>query len=140
MYFSEQPAEAGRALKNLLWWSQLEQRLRRCCRSMRAAASAGMQALLRTCSRHALVDEAGSGLGLPSCNGMQVDEGSSLAEVQALLDAPLQQNSQLVTGQLDNGLCYVILPNAVPPERFEAHLEIHAGAPRGWAPPSCDRP
>ena len=50
--------------------------------------------------------------------------------MQELLDAPLQQNSQLVTGQLDNGLCYVILPNAVPPERFEAHLEIHAGAPQ----------
>lgn len=58
-----------------------------------------------------------------------MDEGSP-AKVQELLDAPLQQNSQLVTGQLDNGLCYVILPNAVPPERFEAHLEIHAGAPQ----------
>ena len=73
--------------------------------------------------------------GLLSCSCTQVDEGSSLAEVQALLDAPLQQNSQLVTGQLDNGLCYVILPNAVPPERFEAHLEIHAGAPRGRGAP-----
>lgn len=80
------------------------------------------------------------GVHLPVVQGSkraaQVDEGQSLAEVRALLDAPLQPNSQLVTGRLDNGLNYVILPNAVPPERFEAHLEIHAGARSARRPPS----
>lgn len=79
------------------------------------------------------------GVHLPVVQGSkraaQVDEGQSLAEVRALLDAPLQPNSQLVTGRLDNGLNYVILPNAVPPERFEAHLEIHAGARSARRPP-----
>ena len=49
--------------------------------------------------------------------------------VEHLLDTELQQHSALVQGQLSNGLKYVILPNAVPPERFEAHLEICAGRP-----------
>ncbi len=48
-------------------------------------------------------------------------------EVEHLLDTELEQHSSLVQGQLSNGLKYVILPNAVPPERFEAHLEICAG-------------
>ena len=34
----------------------------------------------------------------------------------------------LVVGHLSNGLRYVILPNATPPDRFEAHLEVHAGS------------
>lgn len=48
-------------------------------------------------------------------------------DIEHLLDTQLQQHSSLVQGQLSNGLKYVILPNAVPPERFEAHLEICAG-------------
>ena len=48
-------------------------------------------------------------------------------DIEHLLDTELQQHSSLVQGQLSNGLKYVILPNAVPPERFEAHLEICAG-------------
>jgi predicted Zn-dependent peptidase len=35
---------------------------------------------------------------------------------------------QLRSGQLDNGLKYIILPNAVPPNRFEAHLEVLSGS------------
>jgi len=42
---------------------------------------------------------------------------------QALPEHPL-----LRRGRLANGLRYVVLPNAVPPNRFEAHLEIHAGS------------
>jgi predicted Zn-dependent peptidase len=40
----------------------------------------------------------------------------------------LEVDSKLVTGQLDNGLRYVIMPNKVPPQRFEAHLEVHVGS------------
>ena len=57
---------------------------------------------------------------------MQVQEKVS-TNVEHLLDTELQQHSALVQGRLSNGLKYVILPNAVPPERFEAHLEICAG-------------
>lgn len=37
-------------------------------------------------------------------------------------------HGELATGQLSNGLRYVVLPNKTPPERFEAHLEVHAGS------------
>ena len=56
----------------------------------------------------------------------QVQEAAA-PDIDQLLDTELQQHSGLVQGQLSNGLKYVILPNAVPPERFEAHLEICAG-------------
>ena len=48
-------------------------------------------------------------------------------DTEALLDTELQQIPGLVLGQLDNGLRYVILPNKVPPNRVEAHLEMHVG-------------
>ena len=41
---------------------------------------------------------------------------------------PVKVDQSLVTGQLDNGLRYVIFPNTLPPTRFEAHLEMHAGS------------
>lgn len=44
-----------------------------------------------------------------------------------LLKQDLQQAPTLRQGQLDNGLKYVLLPNKSPPERFEAHLEMHVG-------------
>ena len=50
-------------------------------------------------------------------------------DVETLLRQELEPNPELVQGQLENGLKYVILPNKVPPNRFEAHLEIHAGVP-----------
>lgn len=34
----------------------------------------------------------------------------------------------VVRGELENGLRYVLLNNPVAPQRFEAHLEIHAGS------------
>jgi len=57
---------------------------------------------------------------------LQVQEAAA-PDIERLLDTKLQEHSSLVQGQLSNGLKYVILPNAVPPERFEAHLEICAG-------------
>lgn len=57
---------------------------------------------------------------------LQVQEAQE-ADVEALLDTRVEHRKDLVQGQLKNGLKYVILPNSVPPERFEAHLEICAG-------------
>lgn len=34
----------------------------------------------------------------------------------------------MVRGTLANGLRYCLLPNKVPPKRFEAHLEVHVGS------------
>lgn len=64
---------------------------------------------------------------------MQVHVAREL-DVDALLDTELEQHKDLVQGQLENGLRYVILPNAVPPERFEAHLEICAGMQIAMSP------
>lgn len=47
--------------------------------------------------------------------------------MQELLSENLKQADNLRLGQLENGLKYVMLPNKVPPQRFEAHLEMHAG-------------
>lgn len=52
--------------------------------------------------------------------------------VQSLADLKLEEHPDLQMGQLDNGLKYVILPNKVPLNRFEAHLEMHAGIFLGW--------
>lgn len=49
-------------------------------------------------------------------------------EVQSLLQQQCRGNDELVVGQLENGFRYVIMPNKTPPQRFEAHLEIHAGS------------
>ena len=59
---------------------------------------------------------------------LQVQDAQG-TDVEALLGTRLEQHKELVQGELPNGLKYVILPNQVPPERFEAHLEICAGAP-----------
>jgi hypothetical protein len=53
------------------------------------------------------------------------DSSSSSSE---LLSQRVKGNAQLITGQLSNGLRYVLLPNRTPPQRFEAHLEVHAGS------------
>ena len=44
------------------------------------------------------------------------------------LSTPLEPHPDLLTGELPNGLRFVVLPNETPPGRFEAHLEIHAGS------------
>ena len=58
-------------------------------------------------------------------------------DVEQLLDQKLEQMPGMTLGQLDNGLRYVILPNKVPPNRFEAHLEMHVGE-RTVHCPCCD--
>ncbi|KAL5713697.1 hypothetical protein ACHQM5_015750 [Ranunculus cassubicifolius] len=50
------------------------------------------------------------------------------AELQGFLDSELPSHPKLYRGQLKNGLRYLILPNKVPANRFEAHMEIHAGS------------
>jgi hypothetical protein len=55
-------------------------------------------------------------------------EVEGATDVRALLAAELKGENKLVQGQLDNGFRYVILPNKLPPARFEAHLEVHAGS------------
>ncbi|EEF45995.1 pitrilysin, putative [Ricinus communis] len=44
------------------------------------------------------------------------------------LSTELPTHPKLYRGQLKNGLRYLILPNKVPPNRFEAHMEVHAGS------------
>ncbi|KAJ0451311.1 putative processing peptidase [Helianthus annuus] len=55
-------------------------------------------------------------------------ESSEWRELQRFLGAQLPSHPKLVRGQLENGLRYLILPNKVPQNRFEAHMEIHAGS------------
>lgn len=49
-------------------------------------------------------------------------------DLEGFLISKLPSHPKLYRGQLQNGLRYVILPNKVPPNRFEAHMEIHAGS------------
>ena len=44
------------------------------------------------------------------------------------LSRALPQHPELVQGKLDNGFTYIILPNAIPAGRFEAHLEVLSGS------------
>lgn len=44
------------------------------------------------------------------------------------LDAPLPEDPRLTRGTLDNGLAYVLAPNAEPPGRVELWLHIHSGS------------
>lgn len=59
-----------------------------------------------------------------------VPSGGSLApfDPEEFSRLPLPPHPLLHRGHLANGLRYVVLPNAKPPSRFEAHLEIHAGS------------
>ncbi len=54
-------------------------------------------------------------------------EADSESAMEELLRTELHQNDKLDVGYLENGLRYVLLPNRAPPNRFEAHLEVHAG-------------
>ena len=74
-------------------------------------------------------------LGLAQVQEAPLASSSPPATLQELREHP-----DLVRGQLENGLRYAILPNRVPPNRFEAHLEIHAGPPcrpQHTAVPAC---
>lgn len=49
-------------------------------------------------------------------------------EIEEFLNTELPSHPKLYRGQLKNGLRYIILPNKVPPNRFEAHMEVHVGS------------
>ncbi|XP_019421372.1 PREDICTED: stromal processing peptidase, chloroplastic-like isoform X1 [Lupinus angustifolius] len=53
---------------------------------------------------------------------------SELEQIEGFLNSELPSHPKLHRGQLKNGLRYLILPNKVPPNRFEAHMEVHAGS------------
>ena len=56
-------------------------------------------------------------------------EERNRSEHKAFLERELPEHPKLHRGTLkSNGLRYVVLPNKVPPQRFEAHLEMHVGS------------
>ncbi|GJS89789.1 stromal processing peptidase chloroplastic [Tanacetum coccineum] len=55
-------------------------------------------------------------------------DSSEWRELQGFLGSELPSHPKLYRGQLENGLRYLILPNKVPQNRFEAHMEVHAGS------------
>lgn len=67
-------------------------------------------------------------------DGTLEKQGDELLEPEGGIDfmeflrTELPSHPKLYRGQLKNGLRYIILPNKVPPNRFEAHMEVHAGS------------
>ncbi|XP_062178584.1 stromal processing peptidase, chloroplastic-like isoform X2 [Phragmites australis] len=57
-----------------------------------------------------------------------LDHAISKEELEDVLNTPLPSHPKLIRGQLRNGLRYLILPNKVPANRFEAHMEVHVGS------------
>ncbi len=91
-----------------------------------------MQSVRCVCSAGLLTAAAGPDSTKPSSRCKQTSHctmqvGQASAPMQELLGENLKQADNLRLGQLENGLRYVMLPNKVPPQRFEAHLEMHAG-------------
>ncbi|XP_020590342.1 stromal processing peptidase, chloroplastic [Phalaenopsis equestris] len=56
------------------------------------------------------------------------DPEAQKEELESFLNSPLPSHPKLHRGQLKNGLRYLILPNKVPANRFEAHMEVHVGS------------
>ncbi|KAL6873468.1 hypothetical protein ACP4OV_013550 [Aristida adscensionis] len=57
-----------------------------------------------------------------------LDHAIGKEELEDFLNTPLPSHPKLIRGQLKNGLRYLILPNKVPANRFEAHMEVHVGS------------
>ncbi|KAL8474428.1 hypothetical protein ACS0TY_031045 [Phlomoides rotata] len=57
-----------------------------------------------------------------------LDSEAERIEFENFLKFELPSHPKLHRGQLKNGLRYLILPNKVPPNRFEAHMEVHVGS------------
>ncbi|GAA0138514.1 metalloprotease [Lithospermum erythrorhizon] len=57
-----------------------------------------------------------------------LDPEISRSELEDFFSLELPSHPKLYRGQLSNGLRYMILPNKVPPNRFEAHMEVHVGS------------
>lgn len=49
-------------------------------------------------------------------------------DIEDLLLSKLPSHPKVYRGELKNGLRFIILPNKVPPNRFEAHMEMHVGS------------
>ncbi|KXZ51944.1 hypothetical protein GPECTOR_11g69 [Gonium pectorale] len=84
----------------------------------RGAASSGRWLHVAACRR---------GATLVLCAAL-APSPTDASPVEALLEMPIKPESELVVGRLENGMQYVLLPNKLPPKRFEAHLEVHAGS------------
>ena len=69
----------------------------------------------------------GKGL-VVSASLVDASSSSPSEAAKTLLAQNLEAHPELEVGHLQNGLRYVILPNSTPPNRFEAHLEVHAGS------------
>jgi predicted Zn-dependent peptidase len=78
--------------------------------------------LLATPTNGRNVDKEKSKFALPSVAEETVDLQPASSNI------PLPKHDLLVEGKLDNGFTYIILPNTVPPGRFEAHLEVLSGS------------
>ncbi|PWZ07470.1 Stromal processing peptidase, chloroplastic [Zea mays] len=63
-----------------------------------------------------------------SLDTRDMDHAISKEELEDVLNTPLPEHPKLIRGQLKNGLRYLILPNKVPANRFEAHMEVHVGS------------
>ncbi|CAD6338980.1 unnamed protein product [Miscanthus lutarioriparius] len=63
-----------------------------------------------------------------SLDTSDMDHAISKEELEDVLNTPLPEHPKLIRGQLKNGLRYLILPNKVPANRFEAHMEVHVGS------------
>ena len=68
----------------------------------------------------------GSGAGLSTAGEEELE--ITPEELEKFLSTSLPSHPKLHKGMLKNGLRYVVLPNQVPPNRFEAHLEMHVGS------------
>ncbi|KAF8409840.1 hypothetical protein HHK36_002358 [Tetracentron sinense] len=60
--------------------------------------------------------------------GLFLDPEVERAELEGFLSSQLPSHPKLYRGQLKNGLRYLILPNKIPANRFEAHMEVHVGS------------
>ncbi|XP_010270649.1 PREDICTED: stromal processing peptidase, chloroplastic isoform X2 [Nelumbo nucifera] len=57
-----------------------------------------------------------------------LDPETGRSEFEGFLNSQLPSHPKLYRGQLKNGLRYLILPNKIPADRFEAHMEVHVGS------------
>ncbi|CAK7348928.1 unnamed protein product [Dovyalis caffra] len=92
-------------------------------------------------AKHVHIPRASMGPNEPHAASVACPDGILERQDSHLLDSELERerlfeflNSELPChpklhrGQLKNGLLYLILPNKVPPNRFEAHMEVHVGS------------
>lgn len=89
--------------------------------SHRKVSSPALHAALTTLTLAALLLH----INAPRQTVLEAAENGTLDDV---LRQPLPEHPLMKTGVLPNGLRYIILPNASPPERFETHLEVFAGS------------